>query len=485
MPLTPNYRGNWNTAAVYAPGDVVTYQGTSWITTATIPAHATAPGTNILWLIFAQAGSPGDPGDPGIPGASVKGNKGDKGDPGVGVWRGPWSSIVTYVANDVVFRDGSTYIAVLGSTNIDPSTTSGTWNLVASIGVKGDKGDKGNPGLSIKGNKGDKGDPGMGIWHGPWDPSVAYLTDDIVSHNGSTFIGVKNSLNVEPGTANSVWNLVAAAGVKGDKGDQGDKGDTGFSFRWLGDWNPLHTYQARDAVSYSHSAFMCLTPPPVGTAPLTGADIHSAVDVHWSVMSLGVPFIFKGPWDFLTQYFANDVVSYNNSVYAASQNSLNVVPTDTDHWTLMIVGTSDTDPFLPLAGGVMTGGIVFHTGQTFPGAGAVDSVNGQTGVVTLDAGDVGADVAGAAGAAETAAEGYADGLISAEITRADLAYDPIGAASTAQSNAESYADGLAGNYDPAGAAGTAESNAEGYAAPWCMFSRLCLHSSSPSSRMPL
>lgn len=41
---------------------------------------------------------------------------------------------------------------------------------------------------------------------------------------------------------------------------------------------------------------------------------------------------------------------------------------------------------------------------------AVTSVNGQTGVVVLDAGDVGADVAGAAAAAQAAAEAYADGL---------------------------------------------------------------------------
>jgi hypothetical protein len=42
------------------------------------------------------------------------------------------------------------------------------------------------------------------------------------------------------------------------------------------------------------------------------------------------------------------------------------------------------------------------------------------------------------------------------------AYDAAGAASAAQTAAESYADGLASNYEPAGAAATAESNANGY-----------------------
>ena len=73
-------------------------------------------------------------------------------------------------------------------------------------------------------------------------------------------------------------------------------------------------------------------------------------------------------------------------------------------------------------------------------------------------------------------EGYTDSAISSEVTRANGAYDAAGAASAAQTAAQSYADslagnydaagtaaGLAGNYDAAGAAATAQSNAESYA----------------------
>jgi hypothetical protein len=47
------------------------------------------------------------------------------------------------------------------------------------------------------------------------------------------------------------------------------------------------------------------------------------------------------------------------------------------------------------------------------GGGAVDSVNGQTGVVVLDAGDVGADPAGSAATAESNANSYTDTAIAA------------------------------------------------------------------------
>jgi hypothetical protein len=97
----------------------------------------------------------------------------------------------------------------------------------------------------------------------------------------------------------------------------------------------------------------------------------------------------------------------------------------------------------------------------------VDSVDGRTGVVTLD--DL-YDAAGSAAAAQSAAESYADGVAaSAQSNAEDYAdslasnYDPSGSASAAQTAAESYADGLAVNYDPAGSASAAQTAAESYA----------------------
>lgn len=82
----------------------------------------------------------------------------------------------------------------------------------------------------------------------------------------------------------------------------------------------------------------------------------------------------------------------------------------------------------------------------------VSSVDGRTGAVTLN--DL-YDAAGAAAAAQSAAEAYADSLAPN--------YDPAGAASAAQTAAQSYADGLAVNYDPAGSASAAQAAAQSYA----------------------
>ena len=94
----------------------------------------------------------------------------------------------------------------------------------------------------------------------------------------------------------------------------------------------------------------------------------------------------------------------------------------------------------------------FDTSWVFPGSAPVTSVDGRQGVVTLN--DL-YDADGAAAAAQSAAEGYADSLAPN--------YDPAGSAASAQSAAEGYADSLAVNYDPAGSAASAQSAAEGYA----------------------
>ena len=73
----------------------------------------------------------------------------------------------------------------------------------------------------------------------------------------------------------------------------------------------------------------------------------------------------------------------------------------------------------------------------------------------LDATSAAYDAAGAASAAQTAAQNYADGLA--------VNYDAAGSASAAQTAAQNYADGLAVNYDAAGSASAAQTAAQNYA----------------------
>ena len=93
-----------------------------------------------------------------------------------------------------------------------------------------------------------------------------------------------------------------------------------------------------------------------------------------------------------------------------------------------------------------TGSVTAGTGIT------VDGLEVSIDRVTVDGWY---DAEGSAANAQSAAEGYADGLASN--------YDAAGSADTAQTNAQNYADGLASNYDASGSAATAQTNAQNYA----------------------
>lgn len=101
----------------------------------------------------------------------------------------------------------------------------------ATVVQKGDKGDKGDTGNT--GNTGAQGDPGTNgtngtdgtsfVWKGAYDNGDAYVPNDTVSYNGSSYI------NIQAGTGNlptdtSFWDPMAE---KGDDGATGATGATG------------------------------------------------------------------------------------------------------------------------------------------------------------------------------------------------------------------------------------------------------------------
>jgi hypothetical protein len=63
--------------------------------------------------------------------------------------------------------------------------------------------------------RGDTGATGEITWKGGWVNSTAYGTNEAVYYSGSSYIAVTNNQNVTPGTDNSKWNIMAAAGAEG------------------------------------------------------------------------------------------------------------------------------------------------------------------------------------------------------------------------------------------------------------------------------
>ena len=113
-------------------------------------------------------------------------------------------------------------------------------------------------------------------WQGAWDNSTAYVVDDVVEYNGSSYVSIQDGTNQQPDTATTYWKLMAAKGdtgatgatgtqgPQGDPGPQGPQGDpgpagaTGQGYTWRGAWNSGTAYVAYDTVSYNGSSYVAI-----------------------------------------------------------------------------------------------------------------------------------------------------------------------------------------------------------------------------------
>lgn len=91
------------------------------------------------------------------------------------MWKGTWSSSTTYVTDDAVELNGTSYIALQGSTNNNPESSPTKWAVLAAKGAAGSAGPTGSPGptgptgaaSTVPGPTGPTGAPGPTGTTGP------------------------------------------------------------------------------------------------------------------------------------------------------------------------------------------------------------------------------------------------------------------------------------------------------------------------------
>lgn len=118
----------------------------------------------VTLFFYIPKGEKGDVGEKGETGeigeTGDTGEKGDKGEKGESlVWKGNWTSGISFQKNDIVSYQGSSYICT--STTQTIPTNTNNWDLITAKGQQGEKGDRGDTGdTGSKGDKGSKGDTG-------------------------------------------------------------------------------------------------------------------------------------------------------------------------------------------------------------------------------------------------------------------------------------------------------------------------------------
>ena len=144
-----SYSGPYNSANGYQVGSVVSYDGSSWVSTSSGSGNTPYEGS-YQWQLLARRGdmgSTGPQGDQGPQGSN--GSDGGQGPAGPGVinWRGAYDSGTSYSVNDAVEYDGSSYISKYsgGQFGNTPYSGSSYWGLLAQRGQNGTDGSSNSP----------------------------------------------------------------------------------------------------------------------------------------------------------------------------------------------------------------------------------------------------------------------------------------------------------------------------------------------------
>jgi Phage Tail Collar Domain/Collagen triple helix repeat (20 copies) len=144
------------------------------------------------------------------------------------IFRGPWTSSTSYAANDIVTEGGSSYIALVVNTAVDPaadvSGSGGHWTVIAAAGAKGPAGATGAVGA--QGPAGPQGLVGPMGATGPAGPTGAAGSQGPAGPMGATGpLGAAGPAG--PAGAAGSQGPVGPMGLSGPTGAQGVAGPVG------------------------------------------------------------------------------------------------------------------------------------------------------------------------------------------------------------------------------------------------------------------
>jgi len=217
------YQGAWSSETAYTAGNVVYYNGSSYM--ATQDGANQQPNTNpSSWSPLAQKGATGPTGPAGEAGsmgpAGPTGATGLTGPTGATGATGPAGPTGATGPTGLTGPTGATGPAgptgLTGATGATgPAGPTGATGPTGLTGPTGATGPAGPTGLT--GATGPAGPVGM-VYQGTWSSATAYAVKDAVSYGGSSYIATQAGTNQQPNTNPSSWSLLAQKGAAGSPG---------------------------------------------------------------------------------------------------------------------------------------------------------------------------------------------------------------------------------------------------------------------------
>lgn len=273
-----NWRGVWTPDTAYVIDDIITLGGNSYVCTIN---HTSASREDLWYVTDYNIATPRWA-------VHTEGTR----------TRGDWAGLTTYSANDVFSYGNTQYRVTIPHFSSDVGVVSFQYTTEYLSGTKGE---------------------------GGYDPTATYQKGDIITYNGSAYIGIATNAGVVPplgiGTA---WNLLV----------------TGISTSGISTYAVSANYRYGDIVSYGGDTYIGVgLSIPFGARP-TGYGVTSAD--NWQLLVKGLKY--SGSWSTTTEYQINDVISFIASSYVSvASSNLGKEPATswaTGNWSLLADGSS-------------------------------------------------------------------------------------------------------------------------------------------------
>ena len=291
------YQGTYASTTNYAFGDIILYQGSSFISLLA-SNHGNTPGlapTSWGLLAAAQPGPVGPPGptgavgpiglqgNPGVVGPQgpigATGPVGPIGPPGL-TYQGAYHSTTNYALGDIVLWQGITYTSLISSNHGNaPDITPQSWGVLATQGPAGPTGPQGPTGLTgPMGYQGLVGPPGPAGPTGPTGIQGPAGAQGLTGAQGSRGDTGAQGLQGVPGQAGAqgLTGPTGSDGLQGPMGPTGPAGPVGLNPQ--GAYNSTRNYALADAVTLNGSGYVSLVASNLGHSP----DISPA---QWSLFA--------------------------------------------------------------------------------------------------------------------------------------------------------------------------------------------------------
>jgi hypothetical protein len=312
-----NYRGAYASEAVYAVGDVVTHNGSTWYRKI-VGTAGNAPATgSTFWDILALRGSDGLNGGGGGTSSEVGGVA--------------WSATATYKQGDIVTtatRD-TVWISIQDlNTNHEPTASPTWWKAAAadavSLQLKSISTTAPTNGqILVFNSTSDKWEPanntGGGssvVWNylGAYNPTTVYNVGDIVTHSGSLWYKkLAGAAGNAPEISSTFWDVLALKGTDGT-------GGTSALWNYRGTYSSATIYAVGDLVTHTGSLWYKKLDGAAGNDPITNSPF-------WDVLALkgtdGAPgtggtsalWNYRGVYSTTVIYAVGDIVTHSGSLW--------------------------------------------------------------------------------------------------------------------------------------------------------------------------